>query len=166
MSQQSDSHQKKNCRLRREFVSCKASSSIKDTPGVKVVTINEQISGVSVGFRATSLMNWHSSRQRMNNICGGEEAIQSATSFTFSVMNRPSSAVYGGVNGVSHLDSGVAGKVFREKRTGKRTSTKSEKKRSKSQDECRESVPAPLTRGIAVSVRKKKSKWQSAAPLT
>jgi hypothetical protein len=35
-------------------------------------------------------------------------------------MNRSSSAVYGGVNGVSHLGSGVAGKVFREKRTGKK----------------------------------------------
>jgi len=59
---------------------------------------------------------------RMNIICAGEgeEAIQSATAFTFPVMNRPSSAVYGGVNGVSPLDSGVAGKLFREKRTVKK----------------------------------------------
>ena len=73
MSQQIDSHlpsneKKKMLTERREFVSMQSDFFIYQRhPGAKAVTINEQISGVSVVFpcvRATLPMNWHSSSRR------------------------------------------------------------------------------------------------------
>lgn len=74
MSQQIDSHlpsneKKKMLTERREFVSMQSDFFIYQRhPGAKAVTINEQISGVSVVcFRVCvrhSPVNWHSSSRR------------------------------------------------------------------------------------------------------